>query len=142
MLVQRMVTPVSGAVSWTVPDDDGDPVEPVEEYPAYLACLEPRDIGILGAGRYAPARRMQLSVSGFVRPPARLVFGRGQLTAGGDLHVDADFMPTVAASRLTRRTVDPPHANSCQRLRWLEPITIWVIWCSVAIAYHEAAGPG
>ena len=40
MLVQRMVMPVSGAVSWTVLDDDGDPVEPVEQYLAYLACLE------------------------------------------------------------------------------------------------------
>src|SRR5689334_4620944 len=35
-----MVMPVSGAVSWTVFDDDGVPVEPVEAYLAYLACLE------------------------------------------------------------------------------------------------------
>jgi hypothetical protein len=35
-----MVMPVSGAVSWTVLDDDGQPVEPVERYLAYLACLE------------------------------------------------------------------------------------------------------
>ncbi len=32
--------PVTGAVSWTVLGADGDPVEPVESYPACLAALE------------------------------------------------------------------------------------------------------
>ncbi|MCU1488769.1 MAG: integrase [Acidimicrobiaceae bacterium] len=40
MIVQRVVMPVSGAVSWTVLGDDLAPVEPVESYLAYLAALE------------------------------------------------------------------------------------------------------
>jgi integrase/recombinase XerD len=40
MDVQRVVMPVTEAVSWTVVDDDGVPVVPVEKYLAYLAALE------------------------------------------------------------------------------------------------------
>ena len=40
MIVHRVVTPVTGAVSWTVLSDDGWPVEPVESYLAYLAAFE------------------------------------------------------------------------------------------------------
>lgn len=40
VIVQRVVMPVTGAVSWTVLDDDGVPVVPAEEYLAYLAALE------------------------------------------------------------------------------------------------------
>ena len=39
MIVQRVVMPVTDAVSWTVVDD-GVPVEPAEKYLAYLAALE------------------------------------------------------------------------------------------------------
>jgi len=39
MIVQRVVMPVTEAVSWTVLDD-GVPVEPAEKYLAYLAALE------------------------------------------------------------------------------------------------------
>ena len=40
MIVQRVVMPVTGAVSWTVLGGDGAPLEPVESYLAYLAALE------------------------------------------------------------------------------------------------------
>lgn len=40
MLVQRVVAPVSGAVSWTVVDDHFDPVGPAEAYLAYLDAIE------------------------------------------------------------------------------------------------------
>lgn len=40
VIVQRVVMPVSAAVSWTVLADDGEPVAPVESYLAYLAALE------------------------------------------------------------------------------------------------------
>ena len=40
MLVQRVVMPVTGALSWTVLDDGGELVEPVESYLAYLSALE------------------------------------------------------------------------------------------------------
>ena len=40
MFVQRVVMPVTEAVSWTVLGDDGDAVAPVESYLAYLAALE------------------------------------------------------------------------------------------------------
>jgi len=36
----RVVMPVTRAESWTVVDDTGLPVEPVERYLAYLAALE------------------------------------------------------------------------------------------------------
>ena len=39
MIVQRVVMPVTDAVSWTVLHD-GVPIEPVERYLAYLAALE------------------------------------------------------------------------------------------------------
>ncbi len=39
-MVHRVVMPVTGAVSWTVLDDDGAPLEPVESYLAHLAALE------------------------------------------------------------------------------------------------------
>lgn len=39
-MVQRVLMPVSGSVSWTVLGDGGAPVEPVERYLAYLAALE------------------------------------------------------------------------------------------------------
>jgi integrase/recombinase XerD len=39
MIVQRVVMPVTDAVSWTVLHD-GVPIEPVEKYLAYLAALE------------------------------------------------------------------------------------------------------
>lgn len=40
MIVQRVVMPRGGLVSWTVLGDDGATVEPVESYLAYLAALE------------------------------------------------------------------------------------------------------
>ena len=40
VIVQRVVMPVTGAVSWTVLGDDGAPLEPVESYLAYMAALE------------------------------------------------------------------------------------------------------
>ena len=40
MFVQRVVMPVTGSESWTVLDDDGEVIEPVERYLAYLAALE------------------------------------------------------------------------------------------------------
>jgi len=40
MLVQQVVTPVSGAVSWTVVDDRFAPVEPAEAYLAHLEAIE------------------------------------------------------------------------------------------------------
>jgi integrase len=40
MLVQRVLMPTSGAESWTVLDDNGEVVEPVERYLAYLAAIE------------------------------------------------------------------------------------------------------
>jgi integrase len=40
MIVQQVVMPVSGAVSWTVLGPDGDPIEPVETYLTYLSALE------------------------------------------------------------------------------------------------------
>jgi integrase/recombinase XerD len=40
MFVQRVVMPGSGAESWTVLDDQGAVVEPVERYLAYLAAIE------------------------------------------------------------------------------------------------------
>ena len=40
MLVQRVVMPLTGALSWTVLDDSGELVEPVESYLAYLSALE------------------------------------------------------------------------------------------------------
>jgi hypothetical protein len=40
VIVQRVVMPVTGAVSWTVLDIDGAPVEPVESYLAYLSSVE------------------------------------------------------------------------------------------------------
>ena len=40
MRVQRLVTPGDGRRSWTVVDDDGMPVEPVESYLAYLTAIE------------------------------------------------------------------------------------------------------
>jgi integrase/recombinase XerD len=38
--VARLVTPGDGRRSWTVVDDDGLPVEPVESYLAYLSAIE------------------------------------------------------------------------------------------------------
>ncbi len=40
MLVQRVVAPVSGAVSWTVVDESFEPVAPVEAYLAHLEAIE------------------------------------------------------------------------------------------------------
>ncbi len=40
MLVQRVVAPVSGAVSWTVVDDSFEPVGPAEAFLAHLVALE------------------------------------------------------------------------------------------------------
>ena len=40
MLIQRVVAPVSGAVSWTVVDEFFEPVEPAEAYLAYLVAVE------------------------------------------------------------------------------------------------------
>ena len=40
VIVQRVVMPVTGAVSWTVLDIDGTPLEPVESYLAYLSSVE------------------------------------------------------------------------------------------------------
>ena len=39
-MVQRVVMPVTGTVSWTVLGADASPVEPVESYLAYLSALE------------------------------------------------------------------------------------------------------
>ena len=38
MLVQRVVAPVSGVVSWTVVDEHFEPVGPAEAYLAHLFC--------------------------------------------------------------------------------------------------------
>jgi site-specific recombinase XerD len=40
MRVQRVVMPCSGAESWTLLGDDGDPVEPAERFLAYLSSIE------------------------------------------------------------------------------------------------------
>lgn len=40
MRVQRLVMPGDGGRSWTVVDDNGLPVEPVESYLAYLSAIE------------------------------------------------------------------------------------------------------
>ena len=40
MIVQRVVMPATGSVSWTVLGGDGRPVGPVESYLSYLASLE------------------------------------------------------------------------------------------------------
>ena len=40
MLVQRVVMPLTGALSWTGLDDSGEPVGPVEKDLAYLSALE------------------------------------------------------------------------------------------------------
>ncbi|MDI9977389.1 tyrosine-type recombinase/integrase [Rhodococcus sp. IEGM 1307] len=40
MRAQRLVMPVSGAESWTVLDDDLDPVRPAERYLAHLSAIE------------------------------------------------------------------------------------------------------
>lgn len=40
MLVQRVVAPMSGAVSWTVVDVRFEPVEPAEAYLAHLVAIE------------------------------------------------------------------------------------------------------
>ena len=40
MIIQRVVMPVTEALSWTVLDDDGETVEAAERYLAYLAALE------------------------------------------------------------------------------------------------------
>jgi len=34
----------------------------------------------------------------------------------------------LAASWVNRFTIEPPPLSSCQRLRWLAPTIIWVIW--------------
>ena len=40
VIVQRVVMPATGSVSWTVLGGDGRPVGPVESYLSYLASLE------------------------------------------------------------------------------------------------------
>ncbi len=40
LTVQRVVMPVTGAVSWTVLGANGVPLAPVETYLAYLSALE------------------------------------------------------------------------------------------------------
>ena len=40
MFVQRVLSPVDAAESWTVLDGDGDPVAPIERYLAYLTQIE------------------------------------------------------------------------------------------------------
>ena len=40
MIVHRVLMPVTDRVSWTVLDDDGSPLAPVESYLSYLAALE------------------------------------------------------------------------------------------------------
>lgn len=40
MRVQRLVMPGDGRRSWTVVDDDGIPLGPVESYLAYLTAIE------------------------------------------------------------------------------------------------------
>jgi hypothetical protein len=37
-------------------------------------------------------------------------------------------MSAVPVSRRIFPTCEPPTRSRCQRVRWLEPITIWVIW--------------
>ena len=49
-------------------------------------------------------------------------------------------MPSGPASLITRVTFDPPPVSCCHRLRWLDPITIWVIWCSWAKRAMARAG--
>jgi hypothetical protein len=36
-------------------------------------------------------------------------------------------IPSAPASLITRVTFEPPPVSCCHRLRWLDPITIWVI---------------
>ena len=40
VLVQRVLMPTGGAESWTVLDDTGEVIEPVERYLAYLSAIE------------------------------------------------------------------------------------------------------
>ncbi|MGH9152713.1 MAG: hypothetical protein ACRD03_10025, partial [Acidimicrobiales bacterium] len=40
MRVQRVVMPMTDAVSWTVVDERGSPVEPIESFLAFLSGLE------------------------------------------------------------------------------------------------------
>ncbi len=40
MLVQRVVAPIGGTLSWTVVDETFEPVEPVETYLAHLEAIE------------------------------------------------------------------------------------------------------
>jgi integrase len=40
VILQRVLMPVTDLVSWTVLDDNGEPVEPVESFLAYLAAME------------------------------------------------------------------------------------------------------
>jgi Potassium-transporting ATPase A subunit/K+-transporting ATPase, c chain len=49
-------------------------------------------------------------------------------------------MPSGSASLITRATFEPPPVSCCHRLRWLEPMTIWVIWCSWAKRAMARAG--
>jgi hypothetical protein len=49
-------------------------------------------------------------------------------------------MPSLPASLMMRATFEPPPVSCCHRLRWLDPITIWVIWCSCAKAAVTGAG--
>ena len=49
-------------------------------------------------------------------------------------------MPSEPASLMILVTFEPPPASCCHRLRWLDPITIWVIWCSCAKLAMARAG--
>gem|GEM_PF-1014651 len=40
MLVQRVLMPVGGRESWTLPGDDGEVIDPAERYLAYLTAIE------------------------------------------------------------------------------------------------------
>jgi integrase/recombinase XerD len=40
MFVQRVVMPASGRKSWTVLGDDGQAIDPVDRYLAYLTAIE------------------------------------------------------------------------------------------------------
>jgi integrase/recombinase XerD len=111
MHVQRVVAPASGAESWTVLDEDGVPVEPVERYLAYLTDIERspntirayafdlRDFWVFLAGRGLGWRQVQLEDIGeyvaWLRLPAA---GRG-----GEVAVLPSVGPQVAASTVNRK---------------------------------------
>jgi len=111
MHVQRVVLPGSGTESWTVLDEGGVPVEPLERYLAYLTDVERspntvrayafdlRDFWVFLAGRGLDWRAVRLEDIGeyvaWLRLPAA---GRG-----GEVAVLPLVAPQVAASTVNRK---------------------------------------